>query len=613
MASEFSLEPVSTRSMASGPLVPKKKKKKWKEKAKPPEEPEEAATQHGDPLRIQAKIEALTTTGHQALVTGDSQEAVACFKKAFLLSLGTPTKKIQKACAFNLGAAYVETGKPEKGLEFLLKSRPKHEEEGSHTGDLCFNLGAAYEGLRDFPRALEYFRKAAGHYQPSEVGSAADVHTKMGRCYLGMKDSSRAAQCFREAGESYVAAGRPEAAAVALTEAGSLMLQSRQFGTGEVLNTLHECHVLCEKIPGDGILGKLYNDLGLSYSQLKIFSLAAECFEKALPFCQADKTDRRKEAVVLQNLGAAYNTLERFGTALACHRKAAALHRDSHGQWQACEGLGAARFRVGDPEKAVQYYKQALSLLAKCQDVSDKVQERIVNKLTDAIQRQLSTKSRFSRGAGMAPTASLKQLPRKQQSTTPARSGNAITRGAPQHDNSAWSMRRALPLQAPEDQYLPGRPALLDRAPSMSHRAAAVAGGSQWTDGQPGLRPGARTSDSENGAEPARDEGDSERLAVVTSNYSAGGNWPDMGSIYGDRPQANSNFNNTYLHPDPFYQNYLQTGMAQNTQLSNHDYETLRLQTLAMERGNGELQGSKLKPCIQPKKRLLDSRVCAVM
>lgn len=73
--------------------------------------------------------------------------------------------------------------------------------------------------------------------------------------------------------------------------------------------------------------GKLYNDIGLSYSQLHIFSLAAESFERALGLCGGEQErDRRQEAALLQNLGAAHNALRSFGTALGWHRRAAALH-----------------------------------------------------------------------------------------------------------------------------------------------------------------------------------------------------------------------------------------------------------------------------------------------
>ncbi len=71
--------------------------------------------------------------------------------------------------------------------------------------------------------------------------------------------------------------------------------------------------------------GKLYNDIGLGYSQLRIFPLAAESFERALTACRG-APGCSGEAAVLQNLGAARNALRRFNAALAPHRRAAALH-----------------------------------------------------------------------------------------------------------------------------------------------------------------------------------------------------------------------------------------------------------------------------------------------
>lgn len=72
--------------------------------------------------------------------------------------------------------------------------------------------------------------------------------------------------------------------------------------------------------------GKLYSDIGLSYSQLHIFTLAAESFERAL----ASGPEQHRAAALLQNMGAAHNALGSFGTALGWHRRAAALHGRSY-------------------------------------------------------------------------------------------------------------------------------------------------------------------------------------------------------------------------------------------------------------------------------------------
>ncbi|NXK00022.1 TTC24 protein, partial [Corythaixoides concolor] len=348
------------------------------------------------------KIEGLMQAGHRALALGDAREAVGCFRKALLLSGGTASPRLRRVCAFNLGAAYVESGKPQKGLEFLLQSQPSEGESEEHLEDLYFNIGAAHQGLRDFPKALEYFGRAAGCARSAWAGSQAGTRVQMGCCYLGMREPARAARCFLDAARTYVAAASPEAAAVALSRASGSMLQSRRFGAAEIAGVLAQCRSLCESIPDPALRGKLYNDIGLGYSQLRIFSLAAESFERALAL-RGGEQDRHSEAALLQNLGAAHNALRSFGTALRWHRRAAALHSalgnrraqgqcfgnlayacsrlgnheaaaenylhalqafrdtgDTQGQWQACEGLGAACCHLGAPQKAIGHYKEAL-------------------------------------------------------------------------------------------------------------------------------------------------------------------------------------------------------------------------------------------------------------
>ncbi|NWR12115.1 TTC24 protein, partial [Paradoxornis webbianus] len=349
-------------------------------------------------------IEGFTRAGHRALALGAGREAVGFFRKALLLSRDTVSPQLHRACAFNLGAAYVETGKPKKGLEFLLQSQPSEMESRDHLGSLCFSVGAAHEGLQDFPKALACFEKAAGHAGAVQAGGRAGTCVQMGCCYLGMREPARAARCFLDAAQTYAAAESPEAAAVALSRASGSMLQSRRFRAAEIAGVLARCRSLCETIPDLALRGKLYNDIGLGYSQLHIFSLAAESFERALGLCGGEpERDRRREAALLQNLGAAHNALRSFGTALGWHRRAAALHgalgnrraqgqcfgnlayacsqlgnhgaaaesylhalqafRDSgdlQGQWQACEGLGAACFHLGDPQKAIGHYQEAL-------------------------------------------------------------------------------------------------------------------------------------------------------------------------------------------------------------------------------------------------------------
>ncbi|XP_044800164.2 tetratricopeptide repeat protein 24 isoform X6 [Bubalus bubalis] len=423
-------------SLSSSSSKKKKKKRKW---------PQQEAT-----------IQALTRAGHRALLAGWNHEALTSFQRAFLLASKSPQTRdtpVLRACAFNLGAAYVETGDPARGLELLLCAQPQETAQGGCRGDQCFNVALAYHALGDLPQALAWYHKALCHYQP--LGDQGQAQAKMGACYRALGQPGLAAHCLQEAGRAFAQAGQPQAAALTLGAAAGCMLKSGQHGVGEVMQVLEESRRLAERSTERGLLGQLYNDLGLGYSQLQLFPLAVEAFLQALPLCR----EPGEEATVLRNLGMAHNALGNYQEAREFHQKAADLHvsqlgdhkaaRDNYlhalqaardtgdvkGQWQACEGLGAAAARLGQHDQALKYYKEAL---ARCPKESDSVRERLVAKLTDAIRTHLA------RG-GLLPTHTLTSAPERSLAPgggglvegTPARVGRG-TPGVQQRSSGGW-------------------------------------------------------------------------------------------------------------------------------------------------------------------------------
>ncbi|XP_073903928.1 tetratricopeptide repeat protein 24 isoform X2 [Castor canadensis] len=400
-------EPEPKPELESSHCKKKEKKRKW--------------------LQQEASIQALTRAGHRALQAGQNHDALSSFQKAFLLASKSPRTRdipVLRACAFNLGAAYVETGHPARGLELLLQAHPEEKAQGRCHGDQCFNVALAYHALEDLPQALNWYHRALGHYQPQ--GDQGEAQAKMGACYQALGQPEQAAPCLQEASQAYAQAGRPKAAALALGAAAGCMLKSGQHGVGEVVQALEESRRLAERSAERGLLGPLYNDLGLGYSQLQLFPLAVEAFLQALPLCQKP----REQATVLRNLGMAHNALGNYQEARDFHQKAAELHgsvgqrweqgrsfgslafalsqlgdhnaaRDNYlhalqaardtgdvkGQWQAYEGLGAAAARLGHYDQALKYFKEAL---AQCQKEPDSVRERLVAKLADAMRTHLA-------------------------------------------------------------------------------------------------------------------------------------------------------------------------------------------------------------------------------
>ncbi|KAF5907773.1 tetratricopeptide repeat protein 24 isoform X1, partial [Clarias magur] len=379
------------------------------------------------------QVERLTACGYSALQQRDSSKALEYFKKAFKTAVNLKETKVQRACAFNLGAAYVEAGKPQKGLDFLSQAEPR--ERGERVADLQFNLAAAHEALDDHVQAVRHYLQAAQLYRSQGDGSSeGDTCIRLAQCHLRRKEFTDAAENYLRAAESYKVAGKLSSAAVALKDAGNHMLKCDCFSSDSVIGVLTECLELSAKITDPETQGKLYNAVGLSFSQLKLFPEAAECYELALPLVHSSP---RRLAVVIQNLGAVHNSLAQYRKALDYHREAAALHGslgsrraqgccfcnlayalselgeleeagesylhaqqafkdsdDSSGHWKACEGLGELKMRLRDPDKAILYYKQALALLSKCKDVSSSVQESLVNKLSEALQIKLAVQQR---------------------------------------------------------------------------------------------------------------------------------------------------------------------------------------------------------------------------
>ncbi|KAG8575842.1 hypothetical protein GDO81_009684 [Engystomops pustulosus] len=307
----------------------------------------------------QSKILSLCKDGSELLNQDDINGALKTFKKAFILSCNIPEGKLQKACLFNLGAAYICVGKPKKALKCLVKSRINGMEE--RDGDLYFNIGAAYDEMKEYGKAVRFYERAINEYGYEELKSIADALIKLGYCFVMIGDLSSAAHSFRLAGHSYMKNEKPEDAAMAMREAAKYMIDSQAFSQAEVLQTLNSCVESLKTISDEHLLGSL--------------------------------GDRSPQGQCLSNLAFAYSQLKNYDLAEFYYQQAHQAFVDAGDILRQClvsEGLGATYFCLGNLDQAISHYKQALTLSGKSKETSNVIRERILEKLTDTIEYKVT-------------------------------------------------------------------------------------------------------------------------------------------------------------------------------------------------------------------------------
>lgn len=388
-------------------------------------------------LNPAVEVEKFSKLGTQDLQNNHPERALESFKYAFKRSRELEDDGYtERACAFNLGAVYIALGNGKKGIEILNKALPPdNTREGRSNGDLFFNLGLGYENVGNSEEAVRNFKKALEEYkvERDNVQMEAETLEKLGQLYLKTKNRF-AVDTFDQLAQAYDILKNPAKQLWALTEKAN-----QQFANGleeEAEKSAEECLKLAENCGSSVNIGTILNDLGLIFTQRQKYDRAVSCFESALPMVEGPSGDGKQLAVIFQNLGATFNFLGNYQRAVEYHEKAADMYaklrnRTSQGQcfanmafaysqlgdihnageaflhafqaakdsddkrtqWQVCEGLGAVWFNHKNIKKAVEYFQKALTLVASSEPSNTVAQNRIVAKITLALQNQVQKES----------------------------------------------------------------------------------------------------------------------------------------------------------------------------------------------------------------------------
>lgn len=132
----------------------------------------------GTAIAAAVEVEKYSKQGTELLQSGHLTGAVKAFKYAYKFAGDLDDEYMERACAFNLGAAYIAMGQGEKGLNVLNHAIPTEDrKDGRSNGDLYFNFGLGYESTKNFPEAIRAFNKALGEYRCERDNLSMEIET----------------------------------------------------------------------------------------------------------------------------------------------------------------------------------------------------------------------------------------------------------------------------------------------------------------------------------------------------------------------------------------------------------------------------------------------------
>ncbi|GFS03192.1 tetratricopeptide repeat protein 24-like [Elysia marginata] len=378
-------------------------------------------------------VERYSKLGTENLQQGQLQQALEAFTIAYksAQALGNHGYML-RACAFNVGALLISMGRFNDGLQYLKLAKPDEGcRDGRSNGDLYFNYGLAYEGLKNFPESRYYLEKALNEYcsEHSNVKMEADTTKRLGQLCVTSGLFSEAEAWMKKLIQAYEILGDKESRYQAEAERANLLLK---MGKVEEAEEIADDCLKGAKMLMSPSTGNVFNELGLVFTQMTKYEKAVESSQLALSILKSSVSDEKLVAVLYQNMGALYNYMSRFEEAIEYHKTAIEKHAelknrksqghcfinlgyaysqlkeldkagesflhavqaakdcgDKKSEWQSFEALGSVSYSLGDLERSKEYYKQSLCSAGQTPDIADKdVQDRILTKLTHVIQAQ---------------------------------------------------------------------------------------------------------------------------------------------------------------------------------------------------------------------------------
>ena len=279
----------------------------------------------------------------------------------------------EKAHAYhNLASAYYFLKDFHRAIEYFKQFLSIAEEVGDRAGEGCAygNLGLSYGSLCEFQQAIECHNQHL--IIAKEVGNRAcegKAYCQLGGIYIHFDEYQRAIEYNNK---GLIIAKEVGDRAVQLQGYGNLSTIHLHFGEYQrALEDANKYIILCKEIGDRAEQGQGYGHLGSIYLDLGENQRAIEYINKHLNIAK-EVGDREGEGRAYYNLGSVYHHLEDFQRAMECKKKRLSIAKevgDRRGQGLAYLGIGDVHDSLGDVAGAMEYYKQSLSI---AEEIGDK-------------------------------------------------------------------------------------------------------------------------------------------------------------------------------------------------------------------------------------------------
>ncbi|KAH9499254.1 hypothetical protein Btru_003536 [Bulinus truncatus] len=377
------------------------------------------------------KVEHFSQVGTINQKQGQLLKALDAYRNAYhcVMSLGK-SGYMQRACAFNLGAALISSKKISEGLHYMQQAvPPEGQQDGKSNGDLYFNFGLAYKGLKKSKESEYFFKRALEDYRQegSNIKMASSTIQLLEKISFKKGHYRDAEDWLKQLIEIYSKLEQSEQLLIAKMERANICLKT---GRGDIVEEIaNECWEVAKKLDPTENVVRIYNEIALVFCQLEKYDKAWQCYKSA----SAISVSPNLEALLQQNMGALCNQMNKFEESIMYHKNALQKHYelnnrriqchclinlgyaysqlnkideagdhflealqasrdcgDKKSEWQSLESLGAVAYHEGSPKKAKEYYKQALTVFLGSSEAGDRnIQDRILGKLTNILKLQI--------------------------------------------------------------------------------------------------------------------------------------------------------------------------------------------------------------------------------